>query len=306
MKIRTLAIVLATILSFMNPSLVVFGQCRSVAGGTWTPYYDGVAGYERITLSQNVSTGAITGTYYVPPCQSQNWTIVSGQPNGGGSFTINVVNPTPGTPPCWASWVDITVNLNLPGCQKGSGSWVNDLPPNDPPVAYEWRKPCDVPTGESISTGAWGPAFPTRTHHGWIQILTSLNPEINFGGRAIIEEFPTNGTDDCHFADSIFDPNTNPDPTAWLVGDVNMIPSSTLNIWGGDYIGWDEDAVNYYQVERLSRGLPLPCDFTTTQRMNIACDAGNSFYKSGVIKATIDVVSVGSTRHGQSTSRQWP
>lgn len=306
MKIRILAIVLATVLSFLNPSPAVFGQCRSVAGGSWKPYYDGTPGYETITLSQNVTTGAITGTYHVPACQSHYWTIVSGQPNGGGSFTINVTNPTPSDPVCLADWITITVNLNLPGCHQGSGSWINNLPPNDPPVQYEWRKPCDVPTGESISTGAWGPASPTRTHHGWIQVLSAFNPEINFGGRAIIEEFPSNGTDGCHFDGSIFEPNTNPDATAWLVGAVNMIPNSTLNIWGGDYIGWDEDAVNYYQVERPSRGLPMACDFTTTQRMNIACDPDPTFYKSGVIRASIDINSVESSRHGPSTSRIWP
>jgi hypothetical protein len=301
MKIRTLAIALATILSSVNPSLVVFGQCRSVAGGTWQED-GGLAGVRTYTLSQNVSTGAITGTTTRAACQAPTWDV-SGQFNTGGTFTLHATNPAPWDPVCTASWFTLNYTVRLPGCQHADGSWTNSWGQTG---EDEMNKPCDVPTGESISTGSWGPAYPTRTHHGWIQILTSLNPQINFGGRAIIEEFPSPGTDDCHFAGSMFDPTTNPDPGAWLVGDVNRIPSSTLNIWGGDYIGWDENVANYYQVHRFTQGFSLPCDFTTTQRMNIACDAGNSFYKSGVIKATVDVGYVGSTRHSQSTSKQWP
>ena len=302
MKIRVFPIAFATIFFLVHLPSNVFGQCRSVAGGTWAES-GGVSGTRTYNLSQNLSSGSITGTTYRAICQTPTWPV-SGQFNAGGtSFTLTATNPSPGDPTCTAAWYTLEYSLSLPGCQQASGSWTNSSGQSGDD---EMNKPCDVPTGESISTGAWGPAFPTRTHHGWIQILSALNPEINFGGRGIIEEFPSNGTDGCYFAGSMFDQTINPDAGAWLVGTVNGVMDSTLNIWGGDYIGWDEDAVNYYQVERPLRGLPPNCNFTTTQRMSIACDPGLSFYKSGVISAGIDSNSVNSSRHSLFTSKNWP
>lgn len=304
MKTRILVMVLATTLS--SPNLPVFGQCRSVAGGTWQEYYDGSLGANTITLSQDVATGAITGYFHAPACQTKTWPVDSGQPNGNGSFTINVTNPTPNDPVCLADWITIDVSLSTPGCHNASGSWVNNLPPNDPPTVYEWKKPCDVPNGETIFASTWAPSAPDRTKHGWRQILTALNPQINFGGRTVIEEFPSNGTDDCYFAGSIFEAQTIPEAGGWAVGTVDGIANSTFNVWGRDYVGWDEEAVNYYQVERLSRGLPLACHFTVTQHMKIACDEGLIFYKSGTLQMGIDTGSVSSLRHTQFVSKSWP
>lgn len=284
---------------------MVFGQCRSVAGGTWIEP-GGSAGNRTYTLSQNVSTGMITGTTYRAICQTPTWQV-SGQFQGSGGFTLTATNPTPSDPVCTADWFTLEMTLLGPGCERADGTSTN----NDGHIGvitgeYEWNKPCDIPSGESVSPSVWGALSPTRTHHGWLQILSAANPEINFGGRVVGEEFPSNGADGCYFAGSIFDPQTKPDPGAWTVGAVDMIPNSTLNIWGRDYVGWDEDAASYYQVERLTRGLPLACDFTVTQRMNIACNAGPTFYKSGVLRMYIDVTTVGSQRHGVYTSREWP
>jgi hypothetical protein len=87
---------------------------------------------------------------------------------------------------------------------------------------------------------------------------------------------------------------------------VDGIANSTFNVWGRDYVGWDEDAVDYYQVERPARSLPLACHFTITQRMNIGCDAGLSPYKTGTLQMGIDTNSVSSLRHSLFVSKSWP
>jgi hypothetical protein len=137
MKKRFWVMALAIMLSFHQ--LVAFGQCRSVAGGTWKDYYDGVGGGTgdpTFTLSQDVTTGAITGTYHHSVCQSPNWPVDSGQPNGGGSFTIHVTNPTPSDPVCTSDWFEITINLNTPGCQQGEGTWTSSGGSLNPLVTY--------------------------------------------------------------------------------------------------------------------------------------------------------------------------
>jgi hypothetical protein len=204
MKNGVLPIVFTVVISLLGPSLIVFGQCRSVSGGTWTE--PNGAGPERTyNLSQNVSTGAITGTTSRSVCQSSTWPV-SGQFQSNGTFSITATNPTPGDLVCVADWFTIQMSLNLPGCELG----------------------------ESISPSIWATLPPDRTKHGWVQILSALNPEINFGGRAIIEEFPMDGTDGCYFDGSIFSRQTRPDPGGWIVGFLDLVPSSTFNIWGRD------------------------------------------------------------------------
>jgi len=201
-----------------------------------------------------------------------------------------------GPPPGCNDWFEYWGNIEDPACDRGSGGW--DSSDGDH-GRFSWNKSqCDKPSAEQTNSMGWGTFYPWRTAHDFYQTLTPLG--FNFGGRLVTEADAGGGSDGCHFPESEFPPWTSirqPYPS-WFVG--------TDNRWGPDQIGWHEDAVDYYKIERPERGLPMPCGNQLYQRMSIYCTAGWKPYRVNVLECSIGINWVTSSRDGLEVFRWWP
>jgi hypothetical protein len=161
---------------------------------------------------------------------------------------------------------------------------------------------CIYPTGETLAATGWADEFGWPTAQKWMMTLTPTTT--NFAGRFVYETDPGGGSDGCHFPGSILDPEPsccdNTMPSTWTV--------ESGNRWGPDFVGWLPSAVNYYQLERVTRGLTMPCRATWPQRMNMTCGTlgASSNYVDNILYGEIDVTTVSSGRNGNSTRRDWP
>ncbi len=159
---------------------------------------------------------------------------------------------------------------------------------------------CVYPTGETFASTGWSAEVPTAQK--WMMTLTPTTT--NFAGRFVFETDPGGGIDGCHFPGSEIDPEPsccdNAIPSTW--------PVESGNRWGPDVVGWLPSAVEYYQLERLTRGLPLPCRATWPQRMRMHCGTlgASSNYVDNILFAEIDVTTVSSGRNGRFEQREWP
>ncbi len=162
-------------------------------------------------------------------------------------------------------------------------------------------RPCRIPTGETTTGIGWGDAEGYPTLYKWRQVLTPTS--INFGGRSVREQDAGGGTDTCHFQDSAIGESNKVSGGSWRVGSSNQ--------WGDDFVGWNQDAVNYYRPQREARGLPMPCRATLPQRMQIICSSRlqtfSTYIERNILSADMGFTLVSSSRAGQpGVTRQWP
>ena len=88
---------------------------------------------------------------------------------------------------------------------------------------------------------------------------------------------------------------------SWVVGSLGH------NKYGPDEIGYTTDLVDYYQTQRASMGLSMPCGITRLQNMVIQCNGGTEvFYKQNVLVAQMEYTTVTAIRDGRSATRAWP
>lgn len=237
----------------------------------------------RWSLAQN-SNGVINGTVQVhhlgKACPVSTWPV-AGQSDGGGWFTARATNPTGGDETCVSAF---TYNgyIQKPGCHTGGGLWTNDAGYIG---AWEWSKPCEVPTGESNAPIAWDSSDPTV----FIWEASLAPSSKNFDGRTVGESVNTG--DGCWFPGSIFAEVTGTDGN-----------DATVNANGyRDNVGYVSAAVTYYRAQ-----MRAPCSFSSVQRMRIDCATENRYFVTNALSGTIGVSTVSSSRAGQTQTRTWP
>jgi hypothetical protein len=283
---------------------ILMCQCQSVAGGSWIEP-GGESGNRTFTLSQDVSTGEITGSSYRAICQSTTWPV-TGEWLGNGEFTITITNPSPSDPRCVADWVTYTGTVSLPGCDITEDLWAEN---SEAWGDYlEWTKPSDIPSQETYHADGFDLLSGYRALGYWDMTISTSNGEVNFGGRSITETFPQNGTDACYFPGSSYSAIQKPATPwgTWTVGSIESTPGY-FNQYGFDRIGWGtENMVDYYMSERPSRGLSLPCYYTVSQQMKIGTRSGPTVYKNTSIRSGIDVIWVYSQKASQTQTQGWP
>ncbi len=131
---------------------------------------------------------------------------------------------------------------------------------------------CPVPSGETTTAIGWDGSDPT-IHH----FQQRLQPTgTSFANRVVTESNAQAASDTCWFPGSLFAKTTGVTGGNWTV--------SSSNYWGPDAVGWQAQAVAYYQEERPNEDLGFPCQFTMYQRLTISCPgASSSVYRSQVI-----------------------
>jgi len=151
---------------------------------------------------------------------------------------------------------------------------------------------CDIPTGETISSGGWDTTEPAV--HLWMQ---TLQPQTRlFGGRSV-QEFAT-GTvqDDCWWSGSIIAKASLTNP----LFHTGPWPVSTGNVWGPDKVGWTMTAVIYYRQNNRA-----PCTAIVPQKMGCLCTINSTYYSylTHNLRMTLGTVSVSSARGSQTATR---
>lgn len=183
-------------------------------------------------------------------------------------------------------------SLEAPGCNYGSGGWSNE---DGLRGRWTWNKSCDKPTGEQTYYTEW-----TGTYLGFFQQLHPVT--FPFEGRVLTEADAGNGgPDTCHFDGSLI-----AEQTVLTSGSPPYWPVYPGNVWGADYVGWDQASIEYYQFVRPMLGYPMPCGTTLRQSMKIACHQGYQAYRLNVLKATIGLFYVYSERDGVGGSENYP
>jgi hypothetical protein len=226
MQKNTLVVMLFAGLSYNSQVTLLFAQCQTVAGNTWTED-DGASGQRLFTLNQDYA-GNITGSTYKAVCQSPYWPV-TGTFHADGTFSLTATNPSPGDPNCIAGWFTVNGTVNAPNCDNMSGTFTNDIPDTGD---VNWTKSCDVPTGETTASNGWGDASPRGAYPTFALFSQTLQGSVNFGGHTVNETFPTAGQDTCYIAGSPYGPYpTPPSWNTWSVGLLDFTPS-VVNTWG--------------------------------------------------------------------------
>jgi hypothetical protein len=283
--------------------------------GDWTYYYDN----SQYILTQSAS-GSLSGYMTDNLCPGAEFPITGTVTPGQFTFTVTGMYGVCGSA---VTWLTFQGWIGQPGCNYAYGDWSNSIPNSGgfgdddayPPLGTEiFAKPVDVPTGDT-SVAPPPAAWNANKGAPWNQTLAgTLNPS-EFEGRGVYE-YPgqTQGKDTCWFQGSTYDPYTSISTTGW------EWYVSSKNTWGADWIGWYQDAAQYYQAQKR---VPCSSSFQQILVIDAAYDPdntpaygsyidyyGNLFYgvpyETNSLGGNITATAVQSVRNSQkSTNKAW-
>jgi hypothetical protein len=193
----------------------------------------------------------------------------------GNVFQLLVWNPAPAEN-C-AVWFGYSGSNHKPGCNNGSGSWVNSGGWYD---HWAWSKTCEIPVTESTQfSGEWRTDVITAARFD----MTLPAGVATFHGRDVWETAGS-ANDTCHFIGSLWPEVTGTSEGATVVNANNQYR---------DDIGFRPGAIDYYR----SLGL-APCGATVEQDMVIDCNYGNPIFKHNTIHMSFNYTTATSSRDG--------
>lgn len=161
--------------------------------------------------------------------------------------------------------------------------WRNE-PPYTETGSWNWRKDCEIPTGEQTTPAGWNGS--EATEYNWRATLQPTSK--NFGGRTVQETVAT--ADFCRWA---------------LTGSQELVRFSlavdvnTSNTYI-DVVGYRVETVRAVRMLGLA-----PCSFTSNQTLTIDCGDGDPMYFFNQLGASITTTTVSSSRAGQTATRNF-
>ena len=153
---------------------------------------------------------------------------------------------------------------------------------------------CPIPTGETTTASGWAEEHNHDAIHKFMQRLTPFTT--SFAGRVVTESDAAPATDNCWFPGSEIPLTTGVTGGSW--------PVNSQNKWGFDFVGWKNNAITFYQTQRVMMGLPMPCEFRMFQRLAISCGTTTTVYRDLVVlRGVISPTGASSERDGVLVGR---
>ena len=268
-------------------------QCNH-DGGTWLDNF----GYGWYLLNNAGVVYVDCDTGYGP----YPWNV-SGSMSSDGNFILTATNPyfgQYGFENCVQSFT-YDGHVYAGGCDSADGTWSNSVGGG----SFGMTKSCDVPTGETTSSTAWG--WSSRTdgvvdNAGpyYVYAVTVNNGTYGvLSGRYAQEGDYSPAHDGCYYSGSPI-----PEQTGVTAPGPFVLDSSNAYV---DTLGWSADAITTYRAHGN-----LPCSLTLYQKMEIACGVYGSlppwstFKMNTLVLEITDMTHITETRDGHSHSRVYP
>jgi hypothetical protein len=274
------------------------------------------------TISSN---GTVSGSVVVPNPAGQSCPSVTFSVSG----TISASAQRDGT----QGFTDFTWKATSPSPSGECGGWTpipftysgtiqnngNDLAPNTAWTDADGQGsttvskiPSDIPVSEqTIAVGFSSGLHATLGQFRQILAAASGSTDI-FRGRQILE-YTGYGTsyDTCWFQGSTYQRWNSVTGSAWNVGYYALDPPyiASLNEWADDYVGWNANAVTYYQSYYDGSGKSPFCGARVPQLMYIRTGGTSGqaqYYSSDTIGEDIYLTQVRAYRAGMSQATAFP
>jgi|HubBroStandDraft_2_1064218.scaffolds.fasta_scaffold06923_7 hypothetical protein len=230
------------------------------------------------TTEQTLIDGPIYFGLIYPQTMAYSGTIQT-----GGCNDVETSNITDTFSSSCASWLETNFYVSPTDAVAECAQYSSDDP-------QEMTAACTLPSGSPSETTVSTLFWDTSGGAAWNQTLQPTT--FNFGGRSVSEATAVDGTDNCYFPLSNFAPLdhvTSPLPFTWNV--------DASNVWGSDYVGYSEAAVDYYRSNsrvpcgtRFQQTMSIDCHDSPTTRAYITNDLG-----SDITSTSVSSIRAGST-----------